>query len=53
MREDREVSKMENIGIIHAGRVLMVAGTCECGTYVQGDSLVVAIRGQAYCKDCA
>ena len=47
------VSKMENIGIIHAGRVLMVAGTCECGNYVTGDSLVVAIRGCCYCKDCA
>ena len=53
MSAGQEVSKMENIGIIHAGRVLMVAGTCECGNYVTGDSLVVAIRGQAYCKDCA
>jgi hypothetical protein len=44
---------MENIGVMHNGRVLVLAGTCDCGTYVQGDSLVVAIRGQAYCKDCA
>ena len=53
MRADEGVSKMENIGIIHAGRVLMVAGTCECGNYVTGDSLVVAIRGTVYCQACA
>ena len=53
MRADREVSKMENIGIMMNDRVLVLAGTCDCGNYVSGDSLVVAIRGQAYCKDCA
>ena len=44
---------MENIGIIYGDRVLVLAGTCECGNYVTGDSLVVAIRGCVYCKDCA
>ena len=53
MRAGREVMKMENIGIMHAGRVLVLAGTCECGNYVQGESLVVSIRGQAYCQACA
>jgi len=41
------------IGITHGDRVLVLAGTCECGNYVTGDSLVVAIRGCCYCKDCA
>ena len=44
---------MNNIGILENGRVLVLAGTCECGNYVTGDSLVVAIRGNCYCKDCA
>jgi hypothetical protein len=44
---------MENIGIIDRGRVLVLAGTCECGNYVTGDSLVVAIRGTVYCQACA
>ena len=53
MSAGQEVSKMENIGIIHGDRVLVLAGTCECGNYVTGDSLVVAIRGTVYCQACA
>ena len=41
------------IGITHGDRVLVLAGTCECGNYVTGESLVVAIRGTVYCQACA
>jgi len=53
MKNKEMEKKMNNIGIMHNGRVLVLAGTCECGNYVTGDSLVVAIAGQSYCKDCA